>query len=157
MKTTDRKLDLFKLLDHISTKDASYYAKLSEEEQKAFAPLVIMRWLAGTPNKRQIYFINELANPSIFASQRHKELLYYLLTVCTLGKKQTYVWNKTISKKSTSMPNVVSIIRQYFGYSTTEALESLPLLTNEDVLSYAEQLGTQPDIMTKLKKELKNR
>ena len=156
-KPVKRKLDIFQVLDHISRKDTKYYRNLTEEEQKAFMPLVVMRWLSGTSSGRQVYFINELVNPSVFTNHQHKELLYYLLTICAPGEKRRYFWNKTLSKKSTSCPTTVSVIREYFGYSTTEALEALPLLTDIDILLYAENLGRQKDDVTKIKKELRSR
>lgn len=156
-KKTSRKLDMFRVLDHISIKDINFYRNLPEEEQKAFVPLVTMRWFSGTSSARQVFFINELVNPNVFANHQHKELLYFLMTICAPGKKQRYFWNKTASKKSTSTPIAVSIIREYFGYSTLEAVDALPLLSNDNLMQYAEELGTQPDKITKLKKELRTR
>ncbi len=156
-KTTNHKLNIFQVLDHISKKDTEYYHKLTEEEQKAFLPVIVTRWLSGTSNARQVYFINELVNTSVFSLHKHKELLYYLMTICGPGRSQRYFWNKTASKKSNSTPISVSIIREYFGYNTTEALECMPLLSNDDIITYAEELGTQSDTITKLKKELKTR
>jgi hypothetical protein len=147
---------LFKMLEHIGMKDRNYYRKLAEEEQKTFVPLVTMRWLSGSFNERQIYFINELVNPNVFHLHRHKELLYYLMTLCGFGNKK-YFWNKTISKKKTSLPIASSIVKKIYGYSTLEALEAMPLLSNDDIMEYAEELGEQPDTIKKLKKELKNR
>lgn len=157
LKKPVRKLDIFQVLDHISKKDIHYYRNLTEEQQKAFMPLVVMRWLSGTSSARQVVFLNELVNQSVFTSHKHKELLYFLMTICGPGHKQKYFWNKTLSKKSTTTPVAVSIVRKYFEYSTTEALEALPLLTNGDLLSYASELGTQPDLITKLKRELRSR
>ena len=156
-KKPNRKLDIFQVLDHISNKDINFYRNLTEEEQKAFMPLVVMRWLSGTSSARQIYFLNELVNPHIFTSHQHKELLFYLMTVCAPGKKQRYFWNKTLSKKSTATPTAVSVIREYFGYNTLEAIDAMKLLSNDNIMLYAEELGTQTDQLSKLKKELKGR
>lgn len=156
-KKPNRKLDIFQVLDRISTKDTNFYRNLTEEEQKAFVPLVVMRWLSGTSSARQIFFLNELVNPSVFANHQHKELLFYLMTICGPGKKQRYFWNKTVSKKSTSTPTAVTVIREYFGYNTLEAAEAMKLLSNDNIMFYAEELGTQPDVLSKLKKELKTR
>lgn len=156
-KTPNRKLDIFKVLGKISTKDRQFYSDLTEEEQKGFLPVVVMRWLSGTSNAKQIYFINELVNPFVFSLHKHPELLYYLMILCGPGKTQRYYWNKTASNKSNTVPTIVSIVRNYFGYNTTQALEALPLLSNDDILEYAEDLGIQKETLTKLKKELKSR
>ncbi len=151
------KLDIFKVLGRISSKDREFFSNLDEEEQKALQPLVVMRWLTGTKSAQQIYFLNELVNPFVFNMARHKELLVDLMTVCAPGHNQRYYWNKAQSKKTSSAPTIVGIIRDIFGYSTIEAMEVLPLLDNETILSYAEELGRQPDEIRLVKKELKAR
>lgn len=151
------KLDLFTLLNQISTKKRDYYERLSEEEQKAFMPLVVMRWLSGTRDARQVIFLNEIVNPSVFSLHKHKKFLYYLMTVCTTGNGQRYFWNKTLSKRSSTTPTIVNTIREFFGYNTREAADALRLLSDDDILGYAEHLGKQPDEIRKIKKELKGR
>ena len=98
-----------------------------------------------------------MVNPFVFSLYKHPELLYDLMTLCGPGKSQRYFWNKTVSSKSNNIPTTVSVIREYFGYNTIQAIEALPLLSNDDILEYAADLGTQKDIITKLKKELKSR
>ena len=105
------KLDIFRVLNHTSRKDISFFNQLTEEEQKAYQPLVVMRWLTGTTDARQIYFINELVNPFVFSLPNHKQLLYNLMTTCTTGTPQRYYWNKTLSKKTTGTPATISVIR----------------------------------------------
>lgn len=154
---TKHKLDIFKVLGRISNKDREFYRNLSEEEQKALAPLVVMRWLSGTRSAQQIYFLNELVNPFVFSMAKHKELLVDLMTVCGLGRSQKYFWNKARSKRTSTTPTTVGVIRDFFGYSSIEAMEALPLLDDETILEYAEQLGRQPDDIKLIKKELKAR
>jgi hypothetical protein len=149
------KLDIFRVLDQTSRKNINFYKDLTKEEQNAFQPLVVTRWLTGTTDPRQIYFLNELVNPFTFAFAKHKELLYNLMTMCTSGKPQRYYWNKTTSKKNTKKPMVVGVIKDYFHYNTLHAIQALPLLTNEDILDYATQLGRQKEDITKIKKELR--
>lgn len=155
-KTPNRKLDIFAVLNHISTKDVEYYGNLSDEEKKGFFPVVVTRWLSGTNNAKQIFFLNELVNPFVFSLHKHPELLYILMTLCTSGKSQRYFWNKTVSK-TTGIPTIISVIREYFGYNTKQANEALPVLSDDDILSYADDLGYQKETITKLKKELKSR
>lgn len=155
--TTKRKLNIFNVLSHLDEKDANYYDRLTEDEQKAFVPLITMRWLSGVFDSRQIYFINALVNPHIFTSHKHPKLLYYLMSICGSGKSKKHFWNKTLSKKSTSVPTTVNVIREYFGYSILEALDVLSLLSDDDILSYAEDLGLQKEDISKVKKEIKGR
>ncbi len=152
------KLDLFKLLSNISKNNAKYYETLSEEEIKEISPLVIMRWLSGSNDLRQITFLNELVNPFVFSlAKNHKKLLIRLMTLCTSGKDRRYKFNRVKSKKNTKMPKAVAVIKQIFGYNTLQALEVLPMISNEDILSFAEQLGRQKPEITIIKKEIKTR
>lgn len=151
----DRKLDLFKLLDAISCKKVEYYTNLSDEEKKEVQPFVIMRWLTGTYNKQQVFLLNLLANRVVFDLQHHKQLLYDVLITTTSGKSQRYVWNKPPgSNKKNKL--AIDVLCKYYGYSTRVAAETLNVVTPEDILDCAEQLGWQKDDMTKLKKELKD-
>lgn len=157
MTQKKHKFDIFKVLGKISSKNSNFYGEFSEEEQKALQPLVVMRWLTGTRSGMQIYFLNELVNPFVFSMGKHKQLLVNLMTICAPGQPQKYYWNKAKSKKSSSTPMVVDVVREYFDYGTLEAIEALPLLTDENILWYAEELGRQPDELKTIKKELKVR
>jgi len=152
------KLDLFKtVLPNLSRKNEQFYKTLSEEETKEIVPLVLMRWMTGTNDARQIYFLNELANPFIFSLGKHKELLVDLITICASGREQRYKFNKVKSKKTSKTPNVVNVIKDFFSYNTIDALEVLSLISNDDIISFAEQLGRQPPEITIIKRELKSR
>ncbi len=149
----ERKLDLFKLLDRISVKDTDYFRTLSETEVKEFQPFVIMRWLSGTSSKRQLYFLNAIANPVIFTLGQHKELLYYLLTVCTTGNSQRYHWIKAPKSRGRGTL-ATTVVAKYFNYGHRHAVDAAKLLTNDEIMAYAGELGWQKDEIAKLKKEL---
>lgn len=157
MVAKKHKFDIFDVLGKISSKDTTFFGNMTEEEQKALQPLIIMRWLSGTQSAQQIYFLNELVNPFVFSMYKHKELLVDLMTTCAPGRKQKYFWNKARGKASSSTPTTVGVIREYYRYGSKEAIEALPLLDDDDILWYAEQLGRQPDEIRTIKTELKNR
>ena len=146
------KLDIFAILAALDKKDVDFYANLSAEEQKQIQPFVLMRWLSGTYNKRQIILLNQLVNPYLFVSSFPKEVLWYLLTICTSGKSQRYFWNKPQLGKSTA-PIATKVIQQYFGYNRSDASDALKLLTSDDVIMMAEELGWQEDEVNKIRKE----
>lgn len=152
----ERKLDIFRVLDAVNAKDITFFEKLTEEEAKAFVPFVVTRWMSGTSSAGQVYLITEFLNPYAFSLGNHKQLLWYLMTICNVGKKQRYVWNPLPGKKNTSKPTATRVIKEYYNYSTTDAVEVLPMLSREDLLSMAEELGWQPDEISKLKKEVKS-
>ena len=154
--TTERNLDLFKFLDKINKKSKTGYRDLTEEEQKEFVPLVVMRWLSGTKNSGQIIFLNEVVNPFVFDLAKHKELLYRLMTVCTSGSFQRYTWQKAKGKSQPSMPISLSIVERNNPYlSRREALETLKIFSESDVLLMAEELGCEKEELTKVKAEFK--
>jgi hypothetical protein len=71
------------------------------------------------------------------------------------GVSQRFVWQKQLSTAGTGKPISTQTICDYFGYSKRDASEALNILKAEDILSMAEELGYQPDTLTKLRKELK--
>lgn len=151
------KIDIFRILNQADKKNILFYQQLSEEEKKSFSPFLIQRWLSGTVDSRQVIFLNELLNPFIFSFFNHKHLLWLLITICTNGNIQKYSWNKLPGKQQThSKPETINIISQYYGYSKKQAKEILNLLSYEEIIWYAEQLGKQPEEIIKLKKEWKN-
>ena len=151
----ERKLDIFRTLNHIDRKDQNFYGDLSEEEKKGFLPVIVARWMSGTSDAKQVYILNEIVNPYVFSLHTHKELLYQLMTVCTSGRTKRYFWNKTASNKQTNLPETIEVIKEYFGYSTSHARDALKLLSKADILDCAEQLGRQKDEIAKITKELK--
>ncbi len=155
MSSKERNLDLFALLNGLSRNDYDYYQSLSDDEKKEVLPLIVMRWMSGTSDVRQVYFLNELVNQFVFPFYKHKDLLVRLLSICGSGRNTRYQWLKSQSKRKTSSPMVIGVIKEYFGYNTIDAIDALQLLSSDDILDYASQLGRQPDEVSKIKKELK--
>jgi hypothetical protein len=147
-------LDIFHLLGQIDKKDTMFYSKLTDEQRKAYSPLVSMRWMSGTRDARQIIFLNELVNRFVFNMGDHKELLYKLQCAASSGTPRRYNWMsaKTAGNKKNKG---LEIVMQYYDYGVREAKSVMPLLGNEDILLMAEELGFQKEELAKLKKELK--
>lgn len=152
---TERKLDIFKVLNAANARNGEFYAQLSDEERKGFAPSVVTRWMTGTNDARQVYFTNEFLNPYVFSLYKHPQLLWQLLTVCNSGRSQRYVWNKLPSKREVGKSNAIRLICEFYNYSVSDAVDALDILTRDQVLDIAAQMGWQPDEITKLKRELK--
>lgn len=152
----DHKLDIFQVLDKLNRKDREYFTSLSEDDQKQIQPFVLMRWLTGGKDVG-VVMVNEVINPYAFDLTKHKQLLWYLLTVCTEGKAARVRWIKGPSKKSTGMTNSVKVVMEATGYSMSHAVDAAHVLHPADIIEMAEGLGWSSDEIAKVKKEQKAR
>lgn len=156
MVAKKRSLDIFKLLSQIDSKNGEYFNTLTEQQQKELQPFVIMRWLTGTNDARQVYFVNEIVNRFAFELSNHKPLLYKLLCVASSGQAQRYKWKKPASRKGAGTL-CMQVVKRYYKYNTRQAAEVIGLLTSDDIMDHAERIGLQKEEITKLKRELKAR
>jgi hypothetical protein len=155
------KLDIFSILSRLNKSELDLWNTLSEEEQKGFSAYVITRWMSGTKDAYQLTIIDEFVNNHLFNLGTkdgfkidHTELFCKLLACCGLNDSRRFVW-KPESKKSGKMSSMaLDIVKEYYDFSEREAKQSLPLLSSEDVIQLAEELGYQVDEIKKLKKEL---
>lgn len=149
------KLDIFKVLGDLSTGDHLTYRKLSDEEKKGFAPLVIMRWMTGTSDPSQIITMANFANKAIFPLGKHPELLAMLLASCSTQKRQRrYNWLGVKSSKKKTLAR--QAVQEYLDYSSQEMRKLTLLPPDEEIIEMAEACGWQKDEISKLKKELKD-
>ena len=150
----ERALDIFYLLGELDKKNYDLWNKLTEEQQKEFAPLVVMRWMAGTTDIHQLTLLNDLVNIAIFNLPEHKEFLLKLLTVCSSGKPKRYSWiNYKISKKSKKKISI-KLVADHYNLSISEAEDSIDLFSEDELLELAEINGFQREDIKNLKKEL---
>lgn len=148
------KLDLSIIFNSINTNDRNFYQKLSDEEKKAFSPLVIGRWVSSSTDKIQFNRLNDIYNVLIFPLSKHPDLLYKVLVACTPPKRHQYSWipKKKRTSKATLQLDVVS---RYMNCSKREASEQLGVMVSEDILEMSMELGDTADYIKKLKVELK--
>ena len=149
----DHKLEIGRVLKALDQKNISFFDSLDETEKKAFQPLIVARMLSGTASKRQVMMLNQVVNPYIFKLTNHKGLLCKLMTICTSGEVQRYDWMKP-QLKSSSFPISVKVIQQYWSCNSVEAERSRLVLSTDDLLEAADELGWQDDDLNKLRKEL---
>lgn len=151
------KLDIFGLLSKIDNKKVgNIYQTLSDEEKKGFAPLVVMRWMSGTSDERQIMMLNTFMNPLVFALPKHPELLMRVLQVCSSKTPKRYQWLGI--KGGTKKKNIeaMKVVGEYYDMSQREVRLLNPFPPSSEIISMAEELGYEKDEMKKLEKELKS-
>lgn len=153
----DDKITILDILNRIDAKDKNFYDDLPETVQKAEHPLVLMKWMAGTTDPMKTTMLNEVVNPYVFNLHKHKPLVMKLLTICADGHRTRYKWTKLKKGGTSKYPTLTGIIKRVFEYNTKHAIDALPLLTDEQLLEYADHLGFQKDEMRNVKKEIKRR
>jgi hypothetical protein len=146
-------LDIFKILGDLNEGNLNVWQQLTPEEQKSFSPYVIARWMSGTNDAKQLFLVNELVNIPLFSlAKEHMELLAKLLACCGTKKKgKRFFWVAAPKKDNSSG---LEVVKEYFGYSSREAREQYHLLSQDDIIEMAEELGYQQDELKKLKKDL---
>lgn len=95
--TAKPKLDLGATLYAIDVRDKDYYDKLSDDDKKQYAALVLMRFISSAPNQGGLHeyhvtAVNDVVNLDFWTLSKHPELQHKLLTVCGTGKKQFHNW-----------------------------------------------------------------
>lgn len=134
------KPSLFDLLDNLQTKNRAYYKALPADQQTAFHPLVVMKWLAAVSDEDQLLLLNELANSKVFAlSHTDKDLVIDLLSVCTSGRKARFKWIKRPA--STSNP-IDDVFIQFYG-AQVDLENARNTHTEEEIISLCHSLGMQ--------------
>lgn len=152
----EKKLDIFELLRQINRGKLDIWDNLTEQQRKEFSPFMTMRWMIGTDDQRQVFFVNELVNPHLFVLQKHPELLLKLMAICASGEDYRYKFFKPANAKG-AKSKPLDVIREYYGYPTRQAKDAYNILTNDDILAMATELGYQKEDMRQLKNDLKGR
>ena len=142
--------DLFDGLSSLGRRNMGWYDSLTAEGKKAAAPLILMRWMAGTSDAAQLLRINTFVNPYVFSLGAEKPLLVKALAAAATGKNQRYWWLRGPSAKAQRLK--LEVIKQYFECSTREAVTYT--VAGADVVAMAEELGWSDDELKKLKSEV---
>lgn len=155
MAAKNYKLDLWGLLNKLDKKQIDIWKGYNDDERKEISPLIIMRWLSGTSDKRQIIFLNELVNKLVFQLGDHKELLIKLLAIANSGIPRRYYWlsQKSSASEKHGAKKALLVIEQYYQCSHKESKSYLNMLEEADVIEMAESLGLQKEEIRSLKQE----
>lgn len=152
---SDDKVNIFEVLSKFNTHSADFFRDMDPDTAKQLHPFVVQRWLSGTDNPAQIVMINELVNRKVFAlAHNHKLLTWFLLLAATCNTSGRYQWSKLPSSKNNTKPLSIEVVCKYYGYSKTKARDAIAILTPQDMLELAHEIGMQDTDIRKLEKEL---
>ena len=157
MKSSHKKraLDIFDLLKRIDSSDKDIYSTLTHEESKSFAPLVVMRWMSGTSDERQLRLLNGIVNTYVFNIPNHKSLLTKLMAISATGKTFRYKWMKLEAGKEKAKPLSLKVLCAVYGFSMKHANTAIVHFDVNDIIQMAKDLGYQDDELKKIQKEFK--
>lgn len=150
---SNRNVDIFSILNKINIKQNKFYETLTKEEYNSIHPYVLMKWMSGTYDENQILKLNHFVNPYIFSLSRNKNVLYDLLISVAPGNNKRYKWVK--KNKQQNKSESINVVKEFFGYSTRKAKESMPIFDRETILDMANQLGYDDNSIKKINKEMK--
>ncbi len=154
---TDR-LNIFDLLGEVDGKNVEGYDQIAEPHKKQFAPSVILRWLSGTKSASQIVLLNDTANKYVFSCWQHPNLIYKTFVAAVDGgRHKRYQWIKPLPRTGRSAPTATAAIMEYFKYDRKTAELSIKLMSIDDVVQCAQELGYEQQSITKIKQELKTK
>jgi hypothetical protein len=144
------KYSLFDFLNVINSANLKKFEGLSETDKKTNPPFLINQWLSGVLDKRQIQCLNHIVNPLIFSFYHHPDLLYKLMMAsCTGGDKR---FNYPKKKKKENISTELGLIRKYYQCSLTEAKQYQTLLSKDDIMEIAQEMGEDEEVIKKLSK-----
>jgi hypothetical protein len=131
-------IDLFEVLAAIDKKDYGYYARLTPEQQKKVALVVLVQWAATIKGSAELqgYYLRSVdfyANKYLFNENvmKHPELVWMMLCASSPGMgKQFHQWIPNISKNVALLiePANLADAKKYFAKiypkaSTTDVAE----------------------------------
>lgn len=141
---------MFELLDALQLKNPEFYHSLPPDQQKAFHPYIVMKWLASSTNDDQLLLVNDIANSKVFAlSHSHKDLMMDVLAACTSGSRTRYKWPKRPSRASDKRHQVFI---DYYG-PQVDIDEAMRTHTDEQIIELCHQLGMQDEEVKALLKQ----
>lgn len=148
------KLDLGNTLKAINMRDIKYYANLTDDERKGYAPLVLMRFMSSAPNQNDLHatmlhYINEVVNQDFWTLSKMPDFQHILLSTCGLGQNIRHEWIAGPKKKKTEgLKNFLKLAHQ--DMNEQEFKLFLSMNTVEDFKDMAKGHALDDDEIEKL-------
>ena len=132
MSRRPQKIELFEILEALDKNGKPYYDLLNEEQQKSFEPWLMMRYASSCNDYPEHYLllVNDLVNENFSTLSKHPKLVWLLLTMCGVGKKQRHPWIKPPKKKK--IDRRIELFRQYLPEMKDDEIEALLTINTKD-------------------------
>src|SRR5277367_5086586 len=104
----EHKLELFKVLGAVDTKQSQFYDELSDEEKKSVPFVPILRMLSSVSDQSpyaeyHILMVNEILNQGFWDYLKYPDLLWRLMCIVGSGRKQYHSYNKFEKQSKTPL------------------------------------------------------
>ena len=141
------KLDIFKMLGAMDSKDYGFYDRLSEDERKGFSAFLALKWGASVEGGREVehYYLaatNHYCNKHWYDINRHPKLQWLELCAAAPGVgRAKHKW-LTPKKKETKKNDHTKQLAELFPNVKSADIEILSkLVSKKEVNDYIKQHG----------------
>lgn len=148
------RLDIFEQIRAVQRHEFAWLDNQPENLKKTFYAFILNRWMSGSNNPAAIMGA-EIANKYVWALYDHPDLLWRLLCATgTIPPRDKKTWIKATNKNTVKSSILNEIIAEYYQISQKEASIqwNSGIITVDDVVSMAEDLGYQDDTIAQIKK-----
>jgi hypothetical protein len=143
--SSERKLDIFKLLAASDKNDGEWFSKQPQDAQKEFAAPVVLRWGAtvndGLASVFTLLLVNERVNVHLYDLYKHPELTYRLLASCGTGESQRHQWIPPHKKKGASNKAYDLLAKHNLDANSGELELLMSLHTKESFSKFVDECG----------------
>jgi hypothetical protein len=139
------KLDIKRELQAVNNKNYDFYDNLTDEEKKAFAPYILMRYISNPQNKDAQEWCVERANEFVnkdhwTLSKGHKPLLWKLYAAAGLGMSLNYQYLAAGKKeKANKIEKLLAELYPAMKMSEIKLLASF--MTDQDKKELFDKMG----------------
>lgn len=140
------KLDIKRELKAVDSRDYEFYNNLTDEEKKAFAPFVLMRYTSNVQGDAdlQAWFLettNEYVNKNHWIlSKNHKELLWKLSAATGIGQSMYHPYLAAGKKQKAN--KIEKLLAEIYPAKKLEDIKLLAkMMTKEDKEELFDKMG----------------
>jgi hypothetical protein len=146
------KLDIFKMLNAIDSKDYDFYDNLTDDERKGFSAYIGLKWgasVSGGDNILQHYYLasmNSYVNVNLFDLNKHHKLQWLLLVASSPNfgvhrHEWIYPKKKPTSKSKNDIKSQLMKIYPSYKEDDIELLASM--VTKKDLKKFVKDCGDE--------------